>query len=124
VNKNGNGSNFDRSLIRGGAGREVLPRGPEVIEYPWQPLDNDDTVGSEHLHWTVQVYASRDKDGRLSDVTLIHVEGPDEDTALKRAMRQFQRPGYAYRVADVTEVCQLDEALTRTTQETRGTNRG
>lgn len=101
--------NNGRSLaVPFGQRAAVLPDAPEIISYSYQ----DNRVpgeGSRHFHWTIQAFSRMDKDGGMSDVSIVRVEGPDEATAISRAMDIIVRN--KYRVMDVTEICSKDTAL-------------
>ncbi len=117
------------SLIRSGEdipdGREVkLSSGqmpPEVLKQ--KAIDgkfifgrhdprtnNKEQGGSEHFHWIIQGFVWVDADtGTFYDTINISVEASDENSAMARAMRIVDRPGY--RLVSVSETCSLDDAI-------------
>jgi hypothetical protein len=87
---------------------QVLPAAPQIRWYPYQ--DPGPTEGSQHFHWTIQAFQEIDRDGNMSDVSIVIVEAPGEALAIERAMTILPyRKGY--RIASVTENCSLDEAI-------------
>ncbi len=75
-------------------------------------IENKDQGGSDHLHWTVQAFSWADPDsGIFFDAVPVSVEATDEASAIARAQRIIDRPGY--RILNVGETCSLDESLAR-----------
>lgn len=115
---------FDMSPVPARNGGRMIPNAPTLISWPWQEQDDRmETVGSGHLHYSIQAYHSATEEGGLTDVVPLNVEvnladvpdGPEtlairaEMYAISRAQTILQRRNY--RVQSVTEICQKDTAL-------------
>lgn len=94
--------------------RSLAPQQSQIVPVAFGAEQIDalevETIGSGHVHWTIQAYAGYGPNGTLLDVVQIAVEAPDLSSAIARA-RQLYPEGQVYRVASVNEACTLTDGL-------------